>query len=388
MFSKNVLDMEDETVSVRRRLHEAPELSFEEFDTTAFLVSELEKISGIEIQRPTKTGAVAILNGGKGEGRVIALRADIDALPIEEETGLSFASKKKGVMHACGHDGHTAMQLSVLKLLAKERDELKGEVRFIFQHAEELPPGGAAELERAGVTKGVTEVYGLHVQSAIPTGVFGVRSGALTSATDRFDIKILGKGGHSAFPETTIDPIVIAGELISSLQTIVSRKVAAVDPVVVSICMISSGTAYNIIPDEVSLTGSTRTFSNETRTRLPEILEGIVKGICDAHGASYEFDFSKGYASVINDPELTKIATRVIEEQFGKEAVFDMYPLMPGEDFSAFLEGRKGFFVELGTGNEEKGSTVPHHNGHYIMDEDALKYGVQYLYSLVKDRLS
>ena len=292
MFSQKVLDIEQETIDFRRKLHADAELSFEEFHTTELLVSELEKYPELELSRPTKTGVVASLKGGAGEGPIIALRADIDALPITEETDVPFASKNPGAMHACGHDGHAAMLLSAAKLLAAEKDSLKGEVRFIFQHAEELPPGGAIEMQKAGVTKDVDEIYGLHLQSGIPTGVFGSRPGALTSATDRFDIKVIGKGGHSAFPETCVDPMVIAGEIISSLQTIVSRSIAAVEPAVVSICMISAGTAYNIIPGEVAITGSTRTFSRETRAKLPGIMERIVKGMCDAHGAEYEFKFS------------------------------------------------------------------------------------------------
>ena len=388
MFSQKVLDIEKETIDFRRRLHADAELSFKEFHTTELLISELGKCPELELSRPTKTGVVASLKGGAGEGPIIALRADIDALPITEETDVPFASKNPGAMHACGHDGHAAMLLSAAKLLAAEKDSLKGEVRFIFQHAEELPPGGAIEMQKAGVTKDVDEIYGLHLQSGIPTGVFGSRPGALTSATDRFDIKVIGKGGHSAFPETCVDPMVIAGEIISSLQTIVSRSIAAVEPAVVSICMISAGTAYNIIPGEVAITGSTRTFSRETRAKLPGIMERIVKGMCDAHGAEYEFKFSEGYASVINDPKLTKFAAGVIKDTFGEDHYREIDPLMPGEDFSAFLLDCPGFFTDLGTFNGDPKYGVPHHNKLYCMDESALKYGVQFFYDLVKARLA
>ena len=388
MFLQKVLDLEQEMIDLRRKLHADPELSFKEFHTTELLISELQKIPGLEIQRPTKTGVVAVLKGGAGEGRTIALRADIDALPITEETDVPFASKNPGVMHACGHDGHTVMLLYAARLLAEERDKLKGEIRFIFQHAEELPPGGAIEMQKAGVTKGVDEIYGIHLQSGIPTGVFGSRKGALTSATDRFDIKIIGKGGHSAFPETCVDPMIVAGELIGSLQTLVSRSIAAVEPAVVSICMISAGSAYNIIPGEVSITGSTRTFSRETRAKLPGLMERIVKGLCDAHGATYEFSFSEGYASVINDPELTRIASGIIRQSFGEDHYREIDPLMPGEDFSAFLLDCPGFFADLGTFNGDPRYGVPHHNKLYCMDESALKYGVQFFYDLVRERLS
>ena len=325
---------------------------------------------------------------GVQPGPVLALRADIDALPIQEETGLPYASTVPGVMHACGHDGHAAMQLAAAKLLAAERTSLKGEVRFLFQHAEELPPGGAVEMLKAGVMKGVDELYGMHLSSNFPTGTFGVRPGALTSATDRFDIRVIGKGGHSAFPETCVDPIVIAGEIVGALQTLVSRRIQAVEPAVVSVCMIHAGEAYNIIPGEVAITGSTRTFSKETRERLPKLMEELARGICAAHGADCDFKFTLGYASVMNDKALTVSSRKVIEEHFGESAVLEIDPLMPGEDFSALQEDCPGFFVELGARSEEKGITFPHHNCRYLMDEDALKYGVEYLYQLVRSRLS
>lgn len=387
MFSKEVLDLEPQIISWRRHLHAHPELSFEETETTCFLTEELKKIPGLTLEYPTKTGVVAVLKGTR-PGRTIALRADIDALPINEETGLDFSSQVPGVMHACGHDGHAAMQLGAAWLLSRKREQLCGEVRFLFQHAEELPPGGAAEMVRAGVMQGVQEVYGMHLSSSFPTGTFGVRSGALTSATDRFDITVIGKGGHSAFPETCVDPVVTAAEIICALQTLVSRKIRAVEPAVVSVCMIQAGQAYNIIPGEVHITGSTRTFSRETRCMLPRLMEQMVRGICDANGASCEFRSTLGYASVINDRELTEKGREVIEHTFGPGAVLEIDPLMPGEDFSAFLDSCQGFFVELGARDEAGGCTVPHHNSRYLMDENALKYGVEYLYQLVCSRLS
>lgn len=387
MISKEVLALEPELIAWRRHMHQHPELSFHEEQTTAYLTQELKKIPGLTLEFPTKTGVVAVLKGAQ-PGRTLALRADIDALPLQEETGLSYASVNPGVMHACGHDGHAAMQLAAAKLLSNEREQLHGEVRFLFQHAEELPPGGAIEMLRAGVMDGVDELYGMHLSSNFPTGTFGVRSGALTSATDRFDIRVIGKGGHSAFPETCVDPIVIAGEIVGALQTMVSRRIQAVEPAVVSICMIHAGEAYNIIPGEVSIVGSTRTFSKETRARLPVLMEELVRGICTANGATCDFKFSLGYASVINDKTLTAAGRDVIASHFGEGAVLEIDPLMPGEDFSALQENCPGFFVELGARSEEKGTTIPHHNSRYLMDEDALKYGVEYLYQLVRSRLA
>lgn len=386
MISKQVLDLEPQFIAWRRELHAVPELSFQEVQTTEFLLKHLRSIPGLTIEQPTKTGVVAVLRGAH-PGRTIALRADIDALPIQEETDLPFASKTPGVMHACGHDGHAAMQLAAAQILAGEREQLHGEVRFLFQHAEELPPGGAVEMVKAGVMEGVSEVYGMHLSSNFPTGTFGVRAGALTSATDRFDIEVIGKGGHSAFPETCVDPVVTAAQIITALQTIVSRHVRAVEPAVVSVCMVQGGQAYNIIPGEVTLTGSTRTFDRETRRTLPQTMENIVRGICEAAGASYTFRFSQGYASVINDAALTQAARQTIQTTFGEQAVLEIEPLMPGEDFSAFQENCPGFFVELGARNEANGCTFPHHNSRYLMDEAALKYGVEYLCQLVRSRL-
>ena len=387
MFSEEVLKMETSVIEWRRYLHENPELSFEETGTTEFLLSQLKDLPGVTVTRPARTGCVATLKGTDCAGKCIAFRADIDALPIQEETGLPFTSRNAGVMHACGHDGHTAMQLGAVKLLSEKRHLLKGEVRFLFQHAEEKPPGGAEELYKAGVMDGVDELYGLHLSSSFPTGVFGVRAGALTSATDRFEITIKGSEGHSAFPELCVDPVVTAAEVIVSLQTIVSRKIAAVEPAVISVCQINGGNVYNVIPEEVHLTGATRTFSHKTRENLPGWIEQILHGVCNAHGASYSFDFQKGYASVINDPILTGQSRDRIIHCFGDNAVLEINPLMPGEDFSALQVKCPAFFVELGAGDPEKGCNIPHHNRFYKMDEDALKYGLEYICQTVLERL-
>ena len=395
MFSEQVLRLEPELIACRRALHADPELSFEEYRTTDYLIRELQSIQGVEVKRPAKTGAVAVLRGKKIRSAVesgkrpeiLAFRADIDALPIQEETGLSFSSRNPGVMHACGHDGHTAMQLTAIRILAERSDEWGGEVRFLFQHAEEKPPGGAVELFQAGVMDGVDELYGMHLSSSFPTGSFGVRPGALTSATDRFEVWIKGSEGHSAYPEQCTDPVVTAAEVILALQTIVSRKIAAAEPAVVSVCQVAGGSVYNVIPQEVRILGATRTFSRETREKLPHMMEQIISGVCHANGADYTFDFQKGYASVMNDAILTEQSRERIARVFGKDAVLSIGPLMPGEDFSALTENCPGFFVELGARSEEKGCVVPHHNRKYLMDEDALKYGTEYIVQTVLDRL-
>lgn len=376
-----------EMIGWRRHLHQFPELSFQEYETSTFVEEKLRSFGNIEVSRPTKTSVMGIVKG-KTPGRIIALRADIDGLPIEEKNDLPYTSQNPGVMHACGHDGHTAILLATAKIISNMASEFSGEVRFLFQHAEELPPGGAVEMVKAGVMDGVEEVYGLHLTSNYPTCTFGVREGALTSATDRFDITVKGKGGHSAFPEICTDPIVMGAQIITALQHIVARQTAAVEPVVLSVCMVSAGQAYNIIPDVMQITGSTRTFDRKIREELPEKMEQIVRGITSSYGAGYEFLFSKGYASVMNDHDLTLKVEKLLTDHFGKDRVIHIGPLMPGEDFSAFSELCPGFFVELGTRNEEKGCDKPHHNRNYKLDEEALLYGVEFFTFLIQNRLS
>lgn len=386
MIKKIVDDVMPQMISDRRHLHKHPELSFEEYQTTEFLCRELEA-AGIEyIRRPVKTGVVAVIHGVY-PGKTVAIRADIDALPIQEKNELEFCSVNDGVMHACGHDGHAAMLLAAARIFEQHKDELHGSIVCIFQHAEEVPPGGAQELYEAGVMEGVDELYGLHLSSNFPTGTYGVRAGALTSATDRFDIRVIGKGGHSSMPEQSIDPIVTGAEIIVALQSILSRRVAAFEPAVLSVCQVNAGDAYNIIPGEMTLTGSTRTFSEEMRGKMEVMIEEIVSGITKSAGASYEFKFERGYSSVINDKELTENVEQQLKKLWGEESILHINPIMPGEDFSALQKNCPACFVEIGTADEEKHTTFPHHNPNYRMDEEGLRYGLSYLLVMIFDRL-
>ena len=382
MFEPDVLRQEDALIACRRRLHERPELSFHEFETTEYLENALREMGVDELSRPCKTGLIATIHGTKpGSAATLGVRADIDALPIQEDNDLPYRSKTPGVMHACGHDAHAAIALTLARLLCARRSELCGTVRLLFQHAEELPPGGAIEMVRAGAAEGLDAVLGIHLSTTFPSGYFGVRAGALTANTDRFDITILGKGGHCALPETCIDPVVTGAQIILALQTLVSRKMAAVDPAVVSVCQANAGNAYNIIPNTMTLTGTTRCLGPQARAFLHAEMERIVRGITQAAGAGCEFSWQDGYPSVMNDEGLTKLAEQLIESRFGAERVLHISPLMPGEDYPYFLENgkRPGFFVELGTRNAACGSDQPHHNPHFKIDEDCLKYGVQFL---------
>lgn len=390
-LNKNTLkqeidDLYPQTVQWRRHFHQHAELSFEEVETTRYLKERLEELDGVTLSQPTKTGIVARIKGGK-PGRTVAIRADIDALPMTEVNDLPFVSENPKAMHACGHDGHAAILLTVATLASRHRAELSGELVCIFQHAEEVPPGGAIELYEAGVMEGVDEIYGCHLSSAFPTGTFEVRPGYLTSATDRFDIKVIGKGGHSAMPELCVDPILTGSQIVTALQSVVSRRIRAVDTAVLSVCQVSSGDAYNIIPTEMTITGSLRTFSDTLREQIPQWMEQISKGICDSAGATCECTVERGYASVINDPALTEIVEKTLTDWYGPEAVLHIDPVMPGEDFSAFTQNCPGCFVEIGTADPEKGTTMPHHNPAYLMDEEGLRNGVGLLMSIVSERL-
>lgn len=378
-ISNEVQQITTDLIGWRRHLHQHPELSFTEAETTAYIEQTLHSFGVTAIDKPTKTGLVAHVYGTKsGKQAVVAIRADIDALPMQEDNDLPYASDVPNVMHACGHDGHTAMLLAVAKLLAADPGSFCGEARLIFQHAEELPPGGAIELHKAGVMEDANAILGLHLSSQYPTRVFGIKSGALTANVDRFDITLTGRGGHCALPEECIDPVVLASQLVMALQTVVSRRVAAIDPAVLSVCHLEAGHAYNIIPGSALLSGTVRSFSSKTRAHIEAEIRRITAGLALSAGAEADITWTSGYPAVINDAQLTTLARRAVTERFGKGAALEIDCVTPGEDFSYFEENCPGFFVELGTRDAALGTDAPHHNPRYRMDESALPYGVQY----------
>lgn len=382
---QEVLAQLPQCVEDRRWLHRHAELSFEEHETSDYLEAALCGIGGLEISRPTPTSVMAVLRTGK-PGRCLAIRADIDALPIQEENELEFCSCHAGVMHACGHDGHAAILLNAVRLLAARRARLCGELRFIFQHAEETPPGGAVEVIRAGVLEGVDEVFGLHLTSTLPTGCFGVCGGVLTSATDRFEIEITGKGGHSSMPQECVDPIVTGAQIILALQTVLSRSLCPSDAAVLSVCQANAGSAYNIIPGGMHLTGSVRSYDERVRTTAERRIREISAGIAAAAGACAKVEYVRGYDSIYNDPALTDWARGLIARTFGEKSIRALSPIAPGDDFCYYDQVCPGFFLELGAANPEKGSDAPHHNARYRLDEDALAYGVEYTAALLSER--
>ncbi|TDL86138.1 amidohydrolase [Vibrio vulnificus] len=368
--------VKDEVVAWRRYLHKYPELSFQEEKTAQYVYETLQTFGELEISRPTKTSIMARLIGQQ-PGKVIALRADMDALPIEEENDFDFVSQNSGVMHACGHDGHTAMLLGTAKILTQLKDQVKGEVRFLFQHAEELPPGGAQEMVKAGVLDGVDMIIGSHLLSTLPLGKIGLGYGAVMAGADTFNITVVGKGGHASQPELTVDPIAIGTQVVSNLQHIVSRYRDAQEALVISVTQFHAGSAINVIPSSVSIGGSVRSFNPELREEIPNFIERIVKGITEAHGATYEFDYLFGYAPTINDEEVNRLMDETVCEVFGEESREILKPIMGSEDFSAFQKVVPGSYIVIGARNEEKGIIHPHHHPKFTFDEQALQYGVK-----------
>src|SRR5215208_1805040 len=366
----------EEVVWWRRHLHRNPELSFHEKETSQFVYETLRTFGNLELSRPTPTSVVARLVGAK-PGRTLAIRADMDALPIEEENDFEFASKNPGVMHACGHDGHTAVLLGTAKILSGMKEGINGEVHFLFQHAEELYPGGAQQMVDVGVMEGVDLVIGTHLWAPLEFGKIGVAYGAMMGSPDTFWITIVGKGGHGAMPHQTVDSIAIGAQVVTNLQHVVSRSIDPIDNVVVSVTKFAGGTAHNVIPGCVEMLGTVRTLDPEVRKRVPELMERIVKGITEAHGASYEFEYQFGYRPVVNDEEVTRAIEETVREVFGEETLEMVRPNLGGEDFSALQQKAPGTFFWVGAGNQDKGITYPHHHPRFTIDEDALPYGVK-----------
>ncbi len=383
-LNKAAQDLREDVIKWRRHLHENPELSFEEEKTAQFVYDTLESFGNLELSRPTKTSVMARLIG-PNPGKTLALRADMDALPIHEENTFEFASQVPGVMHACGHDGHTAMLLGAAKILSGLKDQIKGEVRFFFQHAEELFPGGAEEMVQAGVMDGVDLVIGTHLWSPLELGKIGVVYGPMMAAPDTFWLTVNGKGGHAALPHQTVDSIAVAAQVVTNLQHIVSRNTDPLDNLVLSVTQFVGGTTHNVIPGSVDICGTVRSFDADLRKTIPEKMERVIKGITEAHEATYDFKYEFGYRPVINNEEVTAVIEETVREVFGEEALDLMKPNMGGEDFSAYMEKAPGCFFYVGAGNEEKGITYPHHHARFTVDEDALEIGVKtFLHAVFK----
>ncbi|WP_459503825.1 M20 family metallopeptidase [Bacillus sp. C1] len=373
---KELVLSKKQLIEWRRHFHKYPELSFQEEKTSQFVFDTLQKIPHLEISRPTKYSVMAKLRGEK-PGKTVAIRADMDALPIQEENQFEFISTHPGVMHACGHDGHIAMLLGAVQALVEQRENMKGEVRFLFQHAEENFPGGAQEMVAAGVMKNVDCIIGAHLWASLEVGKIGVIYGAAMAAPDVFKISIKGKGGHAGIPHETVDSIAIGTQVVTQLQQIVSRLTNPLDALVLSVTQFHAGTTHNVIPEEARIEGTVRSLKHDLRERVAQKIEKIVKHTTEAYDANYTFSYEYGYRPVINDKDVTKVVENAALQLYGRDQVVHLPPTMAGEDFSAFLQEVPGTFFFIGAGNREKGIIYPHHHPRFTIDEDALPIGVE-----------
>jgi amidohydrolase len=369
-----VADLADEVAAWRRDFHENPELLFDVHRTAGIVAEKLKSFGCDEVVTGLgRTGVVGVIKGrSNNSGKVIGLRADMDALPIEEATNVPHKSKVPGKMHACGHDGHTAMLLGAAKYLAETRN-FDGTAVVIFQPAEE-GGGGGNEMLKDGLMErfGVHEVYGMHNMPGIPVGQFAIRPGAMMAAADRFTINIEGKGGHAARPHDCIDPVVVSAHVITALQTVASRSVDPLDSVVVSVCTVKAGDAFNVIPQTAMLLGTVRTLSPDVRDLAETRIRTIVENVCAAFGAKAEIDYDRGYPVTMNDPDKTEFMANVARAVSGENAVdTTVLPLMGAEDFSYMLEQRPGAYIFLGNGD-----TAGVHHPAYDFNDEASPYGV------------
>ena len=387
----NLLDraheLSTEFIAYRRDFHQHPELGFEEVRTAKIVKDFLEQL-GLEVESVVGTGVVGLLKGMPG-GKTIALRADMDALTIPEQTGVEYASTVPGVMHACGHDGHTAILMGTAKLLAEHKD-FTGNIKFLFQPAEE-GPGGALPMVEAGVLDNprVDAAVGLHLGTVkYTTGQIALRDQAVCAAPDTIQITVKGKGGHGAHPHHSVDAIVAAGHIITSLQSIVSREMDPLASAVITIGTINGGYRQNIIADEVIMRGTVRTLDSVVRDSMPERIERIIRGICDGFRCEYELSYEKGYPVLINDTATTEFVQQVASKLLGENNVFKaLHPSMGGEDFSYFAEKVPSCFFSLGAMNINKQCDYPGHHPKFNFDEDAIPVGMALLAEICLDYL-
>lgn len=372
-------------IAMRRDLHEHPELAFEEVRTSSIVTERLRAI-GLEVQTGlAKTGVVGLLQGeattsGHLPIKTLAIRADMDALPIHEQNEVDYRSHIDGKMHACGHDGHTSILLTVADILSKHRSEFKGSIKFIFQPAEESV-GGAKPMVEQGVMKGVDGLIGLHLMSTMPVGYVGVRAGSVYASADKFTLTVRGKGGHAAMPNGAVDPIVISAYIISALQTLISRETSPFSPAVITIGIIQAGTAFNIIPETATLHGTMRAYTPMHRIYLSRRITEIANGIATSMGGSCDVDLVDGCPPCINDPAMTEVVYRAAVETVGEKFVDTGENVMTtgSDDMSYFLQSVSGCYFIVGAQNKEKGAYYPHHHPHFNVDEDALPIGVEVL---------
>lgn len=386
-IQKIIASVEADVIGWRRYIHQHPDLTFHEKKTADYIYQELLAFPLLTLKRLTPTSVIAYLNGAFA-GPTCALRADIDALPIEECSGEPFSSQNPGVMHACGHDAHAAMLLGAVKVLCQLQGQLHGQVVFIFQPAEEVPPGGAQELIDKGVLDGVDMIFGLHVFPTLDTGKVKLTEGVFCASSDNFDITINGKGGHGSMPQNCIDPIVIGAELVSALQQVVARNITPYRAPVLTVATFQAGDSYNVIPESAHLAGTLRTHDKTVRQQVPQIVNRIVAGITQAHGAEHEINWNTGYTIGINDKQASQLAKAVIVAELGESALIESpEPMFGSEDFSSYLEKVPGCFLFVGSRNEDKGAVHGLHSAKFILDEAVLSIGVKLHVGFIKQCL-
>jgi amidohydrolase len=373
----DILSLKDEMISLRRDFHMYPELGMQEHRTAGIIENYLRGL-GLEVKAGiAETGVVCVIEGN-GPGKTLMLRADMDALPLDEKNDIPYCSRNEGLMHACAHDGHMAILLALAKLLNNRRNEFSGKIKLVFQPAEENA-AGAFFMINEGVLENpdVKAALGLHLFTSIPIGFVGIREGVAMSCADIFSITINGKSGHISQPEKGIDAIHIAGHVITSLQSLISREISPQAAAVVHIGMINGGTANNIIADRVALSGSVRTFDDKIRTHIEDRMGGIVNNIAAAFRGTSSFNYLRGYPGLKNDKTITQLVKEVAGSVLGPEKIITPEPIMGSEDMSFFLEKVPGCFFFVGAGNKEKGLNHPHHNEFFNFDEDALVIGAE-----------
>ena len=365
----------DELVQIRRKLHSEPELSWEEEQTTEFICKYLERL-GVSYRRTEPTGVIATIKGGQ-LGKTIALRADMDALSVDQlNQNIEYVSKKPGKMHACGHDAHTSMLLIAAKVLNEIRTELDGDVRLIFQPAEEVGEG-AKEMVKQGAVEGVDQVFGIHIWSQMPTHKVSCVSGASFASADVFKVTFKGRGGHGAIPQDCIDTAIIASNFVMNVQSIVSRTIDPHHPAVLTIGRMDVGTRFNIIAENAVIEGTVRCFDAETRDHIEKQLHHYAENIASIYGATAIVEYRRGTLPVVNDETSALLVKRVVAEAFGEDQVYNEKPTMVAEDFSFYTEKIPGSFALVGSGNPTKDTEWAHHHGMFNIDEEALTTGAE-----------
>jgi len=380
----------DRIIGFRRHIHQHPELSFQEYETRDFIVGVLEEFNIEFADGWVKTGIIAMVKGGMGPGRVVAIRADMDALPIQEDNNASYKSKVPGVMHACGHDAHTASVLGTAIILNELKATFRGTVKIIFQPGEEKLPGGASLMIKEGVLENPRPdvILGQHVHPPLDTGTFGICSGEYMASADELYFTVKGKGGHAATPHNNVDPILIAGHIITSLQSMVSRKSNPLIPSVLSIGKIHSvGGATNVIPNEVKMEGTFRTFDEIWRYKAHDYIVQMCEQIAQSHGGECEVDVIRGYPSLRNDTSLSTRVQIAMEEYLGKEHCVTLPKRMSAEDFAFYSHQIPGCFYRMGTGNDQKNTRFSVHTEQFDIDEDALRQSAGLMSWLVLQEL-